>query len=145
VTDYDSCLFISYFHCHCNSTYFTEHRLHGPSLLLSQQLLLDNTCYYHRSDLAAGLSILSTGSVTGCPSCLFTTVCGNQRPDLVSACLSLCMCSGGHDRLGGQHVAPSPEGETEGLHQLHHGHAIPQSPEVRLPARAQNHKAIMLD
>lgn len=37
---------------------------------------------------------------------------------------------GGFDRLGGQHVAKAPEGETERLNQLHHRHAVSQSAEV---------------
>jgi len=43
------------------------------------------------------------------------------------------VCAGRFDRLGGQHVAPSPEGETERLNQLYHWHAVPQGPEVSLP------------
>lgn len=46
-------------------------------------------------------------------------------------CFVLCL-SGGHHWLGGQYVAPTPEGETERLHQCHHRYAVPQSAEVRL-------------
>lgn len=43
----------------------------------------------------------------------------------------ICCCAGRSHRLGGQHVAPTPERETEGLNQLYHGHAISESTKVR--------------
>lgn len=42
-------------------------------------------------------------------------------------------CVGRSNRLGGQHVASSPERETERLNQLYQWHAVPQSTEVSSP------------
>lgn len=44
--------------------------------------------------------------------------------------LSVCCRAGRSYRLGGQHVAPTPERETEGLDQLYHWHAVSQSTKV---------------
>lgn len=44
--------------------------------------------------------------------------------------LSVCCRAGRSHRLGGQHVAPTPERETEGLDQLYHWHAVSQSTKV---------------
>lgn len=63
--------------------------------------------------------------------CLLPESCSKISSCLISVCLAyLCLYVGRSYRLGGQHVASSPERETKRLNQLHHGHAIPQSSEV---------------
>lgn len=43
--------------------------------------------------------------------------------------------AGGSGGLGGQHVAPTPEGEADGSHQCPCGDEVPQSEEVRVMGR----------